>query len=206
MEFPIEIYRNGIYTASNIAHEVDAKVKRVFWTNEQIDEFFAKRSATEILYNGSTGFMNPCLDLTLVSSSIMSSKRIPHYFVIEEHLPVYEFPFNRLHFALEFKNGNQDYVMDYKGENEVHIYSGKYKGRQDIPSAGIIRILGDKINPYKALFKSLGYETMGDLINDKFKGYSLKTNLIRLKQDNSIENYKDYLRRNGENIKIITKQ
>jgi hypothetical protein len=204
MEFPIEIYRNGIYTARDIVYEVDAKVKRVFWTNEQIDEFFAKRSATEILYSEFTGFMNPCLDLTLVSSSIMSSKKIPHVFVIEEHSPTLEFPFNRLHFALEFKNGNQDYVMDYKGENEVHIYIGKYNRRKDIPSAQIIKILGDKINPYKALFKSLGYNTI-ESMKDKFLGYSLEANLSRLKQNNSIENYKDYLRRNGEKFKIIIK-
>jgi hypothetical protein len=205
MEFPIEVYRNGIYTARDIIHEVNTKVKRVFWPNEQIDEFFARRSATEILYNGTTCFMNPCLDLTLVSSSIMSSKKIPHSFVIEEHLPTPEFPFNRLHFALEFKNGNQDYVIDYKGENEVHIYMGKYNGRKDIPSAQIIRILGDKINPYKALFKSLGYDTI-EGIKNKFLGYSLEANLSRLKQDNSTENYRDYLRRNGENLKVITRQ
>jgi hypothetical protein len=205
MKLPIEEYQNGINLAREIVFEVDEKIKRIFWTNEQIDEFFAKRSATEIIYSGTTGFMNPCLDLTLVSSSIMSSKVIPHFFVIEEHLPTLEFPFNRLHFALDFQHKDIKYFLNYKKANEVHIGKGEYGGRQDIPLSQIIRIPGEIINPYRSLCKSLGYDTLNDLIQDKFNDYSLQSNIDRLKQDNYKENFISHKKECGEKFKIIIK-
>jgi len=57
---------NSIEFAKEIVNEVNKKVKRVYWTNEEIDKYFARRSAKEKIDDGKTGFMNPCLDLTLV--------------------------------------------------------------------------------------------------------------------------------------------
>jgi len=201
----MESNKNGIDLAREIVFEVDKKVERAFWTNEEIDKYFAKRSAIEILKNGKTGFMNPCLDLTLVSASIMSSRDIPYFFVIEEHLPTPNFNFNRLHFALEFQSRNQQYFLNYKKDNEVHIGKGIYEGRKDIPSSPIIRIPGDIINPYRPLCKSLGYDTLDDLLKDKFNDYSLESNMNRLKQDNYKENFTAHKRECGERFKIILK-
>jgi hypothetical protein len=196
---------NGIELAKNIALEVNEKVKRTYWTNEQIDKWFGRRSAKEILDNGTTCFMNPCPDLTFVSAYLMSSNNIEHNIVIEEHLPTKEFPFNRLHFALEFQDKDKKYSLNYKKCNEVHISGGNYNGREDIPQAGIIRISGADINPYKPIHENLGYNTLEGLIKDKFIGFSLEKNLDRLKQDNSEENYRFYKKRYGENFNFITK-
>jgi len=187
----------------NIVYKIDKKVKRIYWTNEEIDKYFAKRSAISILDSETTCFMNPCLDLTLASAAIMHSKDIPHVFVIEEHLPTKEFPFNRLHFALEFKDERKNYVLNYKTGNRVYISEGNYNGRKDIPMAQIMRIPGKKINPYKTIYKNLGYDTLEELIKNKFKGYSLENNLNRLKRDNSEEEYKSYKTRCGEKFNII---
>jgi hypothetical protein len=207
---------DGINLAIDIVSEVNNKVRRVYWTNEEIDRLFGRRSAKEIIQNGTTCFMNPCFDLNSVSSYFMNVRGIPHEYIIEELSPTKDFNFNksylelknfdyRLHFALGFQHGGEEYAIDYKRENEVHIFKGKYNGRGDIPRAGIIRIPGKNINPYKPIYKNLGYDTLEDLIKDKFIGFSLEKNLNRLKQDNSKENYSSYKERYGENLKIITK-
>jgi hypothetical protein len=203
MSFLFSKEKNGIDLAKDIISEINEKVKRIYWTNEEIDKYFAKRSAIDILRNGTTCFMNPCLDLTLVSASLMSSNEIKHDFIIEEHLPTKEFNFSRLHFVLEFQNEDKEYVLNYKRGNEVQIFEGKYNGRKDIPCAQIIRVSGKEINPEKTLSENIGYNNLEDLIKSKFKGYSLKSNLNRLKQDNSKENYKLYKAKYGEKFNII---
>ena len=190
--------------AREIVSEVNRKVKRVYWTNEEIDKFFGRRSVKEILDNGTTCFMNPCLDLTLVSSYFISSEKIPHQFVIEEHLPTAEFDFNRLHFVIEFNNSDKNYAINYKRANEVYIVEGGYNGREDIPMASMIKIPGLIINPYKNLNENLRYPNLEELTKDKFRGYSLEKNLNRLKQDNSKENYNLYKQKYGDGFEIIT--
>jgi hypothetical protein len=198
--FPI---MDGIALAKEIISEVNRKVKRTDWTNEQIDRLFGRRSAQEILKDGTTCFMNPCLDLTLVSAYLMSSKNIPHQFIIEEYLPIQQFNFNRLHFAIEFQTGNENYALDYKKNNEVNIIKGKYNGRSDLQKVSRIFIPGEIINPFKTINESLGYSSLEDLTKDKFTGYSLEKNLNRLKQDNFKENYEMYQRVYGEEFKIL---
>jgi hypothetical protein len=209
-------YDNGIDLAKDIVLEVNKKVKRVYWTNEEIDKWFGRRSVKEIINNGTTCFMNPCLDLTLVASYLMSSKDINNQFIIEEHLPtkdfnfdksdlvLKDFKFNRLHFTIEFQHSNKNYILNFKRENEVYILEGEYNGREEIPRASMIKIPGEKINSYIPLYKNLGYATLDDLIKSKFNGYSLESNLKRLKQDNSEENYKFYKKRCDEEFNIIT--
>lgn len=196
-------YENGIDLAKEVISEVKRKVKRIYWTNKEIDKYFGRRSAKEIIADGTTCFMNPCLDLTLVSASELYSKKIKYIFTIEEHKPTSDFNFNRLHFALEFKFKNKKYFLNYKNGNEVHVYEGSYNGREDIPMEQIIRIPGKIINPNKPIYKSLGYNTLEDLIKDKFKGYSLESNLNRLKRDNSLQNYELYKQKYGDNFNVI---
>jgi len=209
--------KNGIELAKEIILEVNQKVKRIYWTNEEIDLYFGKRSAVEIIRNGTTCFMNPCFDLNLVSGAIMLSRHMPYNLIIEELLPtkdfnfdksnlvLKDFNFNRLHFALEFQQNGGKCGIDYKRENEIYIFEGGYNGREDIPIAKTMKIPGEKINPYKPVHQNLGYDSLEDLIKNKFNGYSLESNLNRLKKDNSKENYRAYKQRYGEELKIIIK-
>jgi len=210
----IYVPKTGIEFAKEIVSEVNKKVKRVYWTNEEINRYFGRRSAKEILDNGTTCFMNPCLDLNLASGFLISSKNMHYTLVIEELLPakdfnfdksnlvLKDFNFNRLHFTLEFQDTGGKYVINYKRENEVCILKGEYGGRKDIPVAQIIRIPGEKINPDKPIYRNLGYGSLEDLIENQFKGYSLGENLERLKKDNSLENYGHYKKRYGEKVRI----
>ena len=205
MNFLIPQGQDGIILAKEIISEVNNRVRRIYWTNDEIDKYFAKRSATEILRNGFTGFMNPCLDLTLVSASMIASRDIPYFFIIEEHLPTTNFDFNRLHFVLEFQSRDRQYFLNYKKDNEVHIGEGKYEGRKDIPLSQIKRISGEKINPYKPIYQNFGYETLNAFIENEFNGYSLESNLQRLKLDNSVTNFNKHEKECGKNFKVILK-
>lgn len=188
----------GIALGQAIALWIDKKIKRVFWTNDEIDSWFGRRSTKEIIQNGTTNFMNPCFDLTLVSSYLLTKNKIKNNFVIEEHLPTKEFNFNKLHFALDYIDGTEIYHLNYKKENLVYIGVGKYQGRKDIPQAQLIRISGAGINPDKPLYKNLK--------NNLATGFSLEKNLQRLKQDNSQENYYQYKRKCGDEFIINSQQ
>ncbi|HPD82008.1 MAG TPA: hypothetical protein PK357_02815 [Candidatus Pacearchaeota archaeon] len=196
---------NSIELAKEIALETNKIVKRTYWTNEEIEKYFGKRSAQEIIQNGTTCFMNPCLDLTLVSAYLMTSRGIKHDLVIEEHLLTKDFNFNKLHFLIEYYINGKINTLNYKRNNEVHIFNGNYSGREDIQNAQMIKIPGENINPYKNLNDNLGYSNLEDLIKDKFIGFSLEKNISQLKYDNSLKNFNDYLKKYGEVLNIITK-
>jgi len=194
---------NSIETAKEIVNEVSRKIKRIYWTNEEIDKYFAKRSAKEILDSEQTGYRNPCLDLTLVSAYLFSANDIKHNLVIEEHLPTKDFNFNRLHFVIEYSINGGINTLNYKTLNKVYLSEGEYSGRKDIPRASMIKIPGETINPYKSIYENLGYRSLDELTKNKFIGYSLEKNLNRLKQDNFRKNYEMYNREYGDNLNII---
>ncbi len=193
-----DISRNNIETVKKIVKEVDSKIKRVYWTNKEIDGKFVKRSVNKILKDGNTFYRNPCGDVTLVTSYLMFQNKILHNWVIEEHLPTKDFDFNRLHFVLEFENNKKTNVLNYKELNKVYLYEGIYNRREDLPSSQIIKFSSDKIDFEKSL-----QENLIDMdITKKLNGYSLEKNLNRLKQDNFIEYYNNFKEENGNKFKI----
>lgn len=205
---------NAINSAKEIILEVNKKVKRVYWTNEEINKYFGRRPVNQILLSGETGFMNPCLDLTLASSHLMNLKGIEHDLIIEEHSPSKDFNFDkskkviknfdyRLHFGIDFLYDKEKWGIDYKRENEVYILKGGYTGRGDIPRSSITRINGKNLSPNKPLYETLGYNSLQELIKDKFNGFSLEKNICRLNKDNDIQNFEEYKKRNGKRFKIV---
>ncbi len=200
----IEKNKTGIELAKSIVQVIDRKIKREYWTNERIEKDFAKRSSLKIFYDESTCFMNPCLDLTLTSASILFQEKIPYFFIIEEHKPTEDFDFNRLHFALEFKHNEEKYVLNYKRGNEVHVYPGNYEGRKDIPRESLIIYPGTHIKPDFPIYKSLFYDSLEELAKEELNNYSFEKNINRLKKDNSLENFKRYKEKFGEEFNIIT--
>ncbi len=205
---------NAINSAKEIISEVDKKVKRVYWTNEEINKYFGRRPVNQILLSGETGFMNPCLDLTLASSHLMNLKGIEHDLIIEEHSPSKDFNFDkskkvikdfdyRLHFGIDFLYNKEKWGIDYRRENEVYILKGGYAGREDIQRSSLTIINGKNLSPDKPIYETLGYNSLQELIKDKFNGFSLEKNISRLNKDNDIQNFEEYKKRNGKGFKIV---
>jgi len=192
----------GVGLGKQIAQYVNEKVKRTYWDNKKIRQLFGKRSAKEIINDGTTSFMNPCLDFTLVSASLMKSKNMEYDIIIEEHLPTKDFDFNRLHFVLEFKDKGEKYMLNYKSCNVVYVEKGGYAGRKDLPQAQIIKIPGEIIYPDKTIYENMGYGSLEELCEKRLKEYSLEKNLKRLERDNTIENYSEYQKNFGDGLII----
>lgn len=195
--------QDGIELGKAIISEVNKKVKKSYWTNEKIERLFGRRSAKEILRDGDTCFMNPCLDVTLVSATILNSKGIDYKMSIEEYLPNEEYNFNRLHFALEYKYEDKNFFINYKTLNEVQISKGNYSGRKDLKLDQIFYIPGEDLDPEKTVYQSLGFDSLEALLKNKLNNYSLKSNIDRLKKDNSEELFNKFVNIYGENFKII---
>ncbi len=191
---------SGIHLAKKIISMVDEAVKRIYWTNEEIDKWFAKRSAKEIINSKHTCLMNPYPDLTFVTSYILSLNNLPHEWVIEKHLSTEDFNLNRLHFVLEFNLHKKQYVIDYKRANDVYVYEGKYDGKEVLLKKQGIRIPDNKINLEESLYENMKNSNPKNYL----VGYLLEKNINRLKQDNSQENYERFTRLFGENL--IVKQ
>lgn len=191
---------NSIMTGliENIIYQTDKKVKRVYWTNEEIDEWFGKRSVSKIIENGTTCFMNPCSDLSIVSASILNQNKIPYSLSITENLPEKHFDFNRIHFILRLNYQNAPLYIDYKRNNEVYL-SREFPEKNSRIIKQVIQIPGEEIDIKKSLQENIKNSSKGKFL----KSFSLDKNINRLKKDNSPENYDSFIEHYGNELRII---
>lgn len=101
-------------------------IKKERMENEYIDKYRGKLSARELLSQGKTLYMNPCLDLVLVTIEGLKKIGIQDIgFVVEE----LQCPGNRykLHFGIEITIQWKTYHIDYRTKNTVYVGAGKFK-------------------------------------------------------------------------------
>ena len=164
---------------------LDKRVKRRRWSDSEIDEQFAKRSAEQVLAEGHTCYMNPCLDFTLVLHDTLRINGLDPVMAIRE-LSGGGYPFNRLHFGSEFVYEGEPYFLEFKTLNEVFLGRGKFFGlREGTKTVGTLR-LASVITPDMNIFDVLGEPL-------PFRDFRLGLQLGRLKQDNTDKTYRRYL-------------
>lgn len=177
---------------SQVVSWVDERVERKKWSNEEIEEKFTKRDSRQILEEGHTCYMNPCLDINLVVYEVLRTNAFNPIFVIQELTYNHS---NHLHFAIEFNYQEELYFLDIVAMNHVSLKKGKYHHhKESIKSLQIIRMDGD-FNPNDAPLSSIGE-------NFKPIGFDLDLQLARLKRDNTPKTYENYLARIGDNKKL----
>ena len=170
---------------SSIVAWVDERVDRKQWSDEEIDEKFARRSARQILEEGHTGYMNPCLDLTLVAYEALRANDLNPTLVVQE-LSHEDYPHNQLHFGIEFTYRGELYFVDFLMMNRVFLRKGGYQmNKEGIKSLQIVR-MDENVDTDKEPL-SIGGEWFKPI------GYRLEPQLERLKQDNTDETYEKYL-------------
>ncbi|MEM4230382.1 MAG: hypothetical protein QXF25_00695 [Candidatus Pacearchaeota archaeon] len=180
----------------SIVSEIDLRVKRVQWTNEQIEQKFAQRSALEIIGDGDTFFMGPCLDFSLVAYEIMQREGIKPVLVVESLFQEgYQIP--RLHFALEFWYAGELYFLDFNNTNKVILGKGNYRNLRDgIKSASITRIKS-RLQPDKSLFENMFCEGIEEpdaqQLLAEYRGKYFGKQIEILKRANNSEAYSAYL-------------
>jgi len=193
----------GICYASSLVEQIDQQIKRVRWTSEKIDRKFAKRSGKEILEEGETFYMNPCLDLTLATAALMRRDTINYQMAIEEHDKTEKMPFNHVHFALEFSDRTGSYFINFKTMEIVQIGRENYLGRPDIPQVQLFRIDGSKIDPAKSLSQNLGFTSIEETLRKLFHGYQITPHIEKLKRDNTPKKFEEYEKETSKNLKVI---
>jgi hypothetical protein len=186
---------------SEIVLEIDSKVSRVRWTNEQIGQKFGKRGALKIVEEGDTCFMGPCLDLSLVAYEMLQSRGINPVFVVQE-LAQDIYPFPKMHFALEFQHASRLYFLDFKSMNKVVLRPGKFVNlREGIRSLSLARIRS-RLSPAKSLFENIltgeVKEPEARELLTRYLNCHLNVQVSRLKRDNIPKTYAEYLARLGE--------
>ena len=191
----------GINLAKEIVENVGNTVKRVRWTNEEIDKNVGKRRAREIIESENTHYMNPCLDLTLASLLLLKERGVNHALVIEEHAPTRDYPFNRLHFVAEFSDNTGSYVINYAKPNLVTLSQGVYTRHPEIEQRKLIRLTKEVLDLSSLVHVNLGAKSVDDL-GDIFEGYKLASNVDRLKEDNTPIKYQAYLKKKGHNLQV----
>ena len=196
-----KFYVEGLDLAKAVVRWTDRAIKRVRWSDKELDKLFAKRSAIEIIASGKTFYMNPCLDLSLVTSVVLKLNNVDYNLVIEEHKKTANFPFNRLHFVIEFNDQTGDYFINYAKLDIVEIAKGPYSSHPNLEQARILRIPGEQIDPDKPIHKILGLDSLDDL-GKFFEGYQLTPQLERIKRDNNPETYQNYKAVCGNDLKI----
>tara|TARA_Y100000310_G_scaffold194711_1_gene194704 strand:- start:219 stop:839 length:621 start_codon:yes stop_codon:yes gene_type:complete len=170
----------------------DHKVKRVRWTNEEIDEKFASRTVSEILKDKNTHYMNPCLELTLCSLDLLKSFGYKNN-VIVEFLRHHDKDHEEVHFALESEDGVNKHFLDYSRLNIVYTGRGEYVNpKKDVDSLHRISLDDSLFSRDETYLESFGKVNVPE-IKMLIDNYNLDEHKERLKRENTDRNYEAYL-------------
>ena len=143
------------------------------------------------------GFMNPCLDYTLVILDALKQAGFETTLIIEE-LKDPNYGHNRVHFAVEFSDNHKKRYIEFSTFNKVVLGIGDYKNsKEGIERMGLITISGNYIGPDKNILRILGITSL-DEADRLFDGFSFALQLALLRKSNSDRTYNAYLRRLGD--------
>lgn len=113
-----------------VVHYIHKLLKKERFENDYIEKNFGKLSARELLTEGKTFYMNPCLDFVLVTIEGLKRTGIENIQFIVEEL---ECPWDgfKLHFGIEVSREGKNYYIDYRWQNNVFLgewnFISKYK-------------------------------------------------------------------------------
>ena len=180
------------YNLKTIVLIIDENIKKVRWTNEEIDQKFASRTIKEIITERGTHYMNPCLDLTLCSMNLIKRMGYKTNFIVEG-VKQKDKEFNGIHFALELEDRINKGFLDYSQLNIVHVGRGDYENkREDVDSLFKFRINGSLFSDNKFFLESFKESNISEL-NQLIQGDVLEKYKQRLKNENTNDNHNNYL-------------
>ena len=179
---------------SQILDWIGKNIEKRRWTDEEIEEKFAKRSAVEILNDGHTCYMNPCGDYTFVTAEILKRNGFDVTLVIEELKRPHK-EYAEIHFAIELSMDGEHYFIEYVTLDDARFEKGLFVDRfgDKYITGEKIRVDGSRLNPFEHPFRALGITYEEDLPK-AFRSYSLRPHLEQLKKDNTDGTYEKFLR------------
>lgn len=180
-------------------------IKKEKMGNEYIDKHMGKLSAREILSNGKIFYMNPCLDLVMVTLEGLKRSGIENIQLVIDEL---ECPWNiyKLHFGIEILHQEEIYYIDYRTNNDVYLGKGNFKSKYQYKGESIINTI--KINAQEISSD----DNIHNLIEKwllQFKNFNSRILTLlkeKLKHDNTPEQYERFRAQNNEKVKIYREQ
>ncbi|MBT3262720.1 hypothetical protein HN992_02850 [Candidatus Woesearchaeota archaeon] len=192
------------FNLQRIVNYVDGHIKRVKWSDKEINDFFANRTVSEMFENGTTCYMNNCFDFSLTSLEMLKSCGYDTNLIIERVKQKYK-NHEEMHFGLEAFDGDYLHFLDYSLMNNVYTGFGKHMNpRSDLVSLERYSIEGDKFDKDSNFFEIIENENNSDL--DKFvENYNINIHKQRLIDSNTDKNYEKYLSRLGNHSELVLK-
>ncbi len=173
---------------------IGTHIERKQWTNEEIAAKFGQRSARQILEEGETCYMGPCLDLTLPTLLVLKRNNLPVNFIVDYHKSdMYGYTF---HFAIEIQDreNGKIHFLDYVRFYIVHFWEGRYQNTH--PGARSIAVEsfnGSQIPEDARLHELFGLPDAFSPISC-YPDYSLHSRIQQLKEANTENNYERHRR------------
>ena len=184
-ENDLEIFKGNLESRmKNLVGWIDKKVKRVQWGNEEISQKFTKRSAQEILTDGSVGFMNPCNDLTLVAWALLKKNKLNPE-LIAKKIKWKKNNFVSMHFALEFMDNNALFSLEFATKNQAILSRGEYIMKDD----RVEMMQMDKIKNDIGFDQNMESVLTGHI---DLTDFNFEKIVEQLQKDNTLENYSNY--------------
>lgn len=190
--FSNEVIKN----VASVVEYVDNSVKKVLWTHQEFEDFFARRSAQEIEKNGTTSFLNPCLDQTLVAYHQIKKNYDPTLIIEELFYETYNK--HALHFAIAFSDKKDNYYLDFKELNIVVLGKGDYVNINPQVQSQKIHSICQPL-PFDKNFD----EALPGIVNS-FSHFSFEETVEKLQAFNNEHVYKnEFLKKTNNNAKSI---
>ncbi len=169
---------------SSLVSWIDVAVQRKRWSNEQIEQSFAKRSSRQILEEGHTHYMGPCLDLTQVMQTLLQRRGVQPVLVMEEYTSN-KYHLMTLHFALEIPSTDGTYTLDFTTRNDVEFRKGTYINRIETPIDSRVFRFPQRLD------ENTAFTDTSDFSRTTSR-YRPSMHLARLKSHNTGEIYRSY--------------
>ncbi|MCX6825488.1 MAG: hypothetical protein NTY80_04705 [candidate division SR1 bacterium] len=113
-----------------VIHHIHKILKKDKFENEYIENRFGKLSTRELISEGKTFYMNPCLDFVLVTVEGLKRSGLKNILFIIEELAC-PGGSHKLHFGIEIKKEDKNYYVDYRGQNNVFLGEGKFASKYE---------------------------------------------------------------------------
>jgi hypothetical protein len=111
-----------------VQHTIDwvhEAVRKTIWSPERLRDRLMLRTPAEILADGDTFVMGPCVDRTGIAALLLSHHEIPYTVVAHERV-IYGYGPPTMHLAVELEAEEGDYWFDFRWW-ETRFLKGKYE-------------------------------------------------------------------------------
>ena len=115
-----------------IIRGVQQQMQLVRWPPEKYGRLYGKRSVEQIIKEKNTNYMNPCLDLTMVTIHLLREHGFNPTCIAQELIGEHTGK-PTLHFAIEVPVAEKTYTIDFPRSKTANFYEGAFDHMKSFP-------------------------------------------------------------------------